>query len=173
MATRMAIMVDGRLQQVGSPREVYERPANLFVARFIGSPPMNSLPGTFEVREGEPSVRVGSGRWPLARGAAAPAEGRRVTVGVRPEHLFITPPGPGNGPGTGAGAGAEGGIDGVIAAVEWLGHERHLVCDVDGSRVTVRETSEHADPEPGRPVRLLARPDAVQLFDESSGDRLR
>ena len=45
MATRIAVMADGRLQQVGTPREVYERPANLFVAQFIGTPPMNTVPG--------------------------------------------------------------------------------------------------------------------------------
>jgi multiple sugar transport system ATP-binding protein len=159
MASRMAVMVDGRLQQVGTAKEVYEQPVNLFVARFIGSPPMNSLPGTFEVRDGEPSVLVGTGSWPLGVGAPSVDPGRRVVVGVRPEHLTVVP------------AGTRGGVDGVIAAVEWLGHERHLVCDLDGSRLTVREPTGHVDPEPGRPVRLRAR--AVQLFDEPTGDRLR
>jgi ABC-type sugar transport system ATPase subunit len=159
MATRMAVMVDGRLQQVGTPKEVYERPVNLFVARFIGSPPMNTLPGVFEVHDGEPQVRVGTGTWTMGPDVGRPDAGRPVVVGVRPEHLVVTPPG------------SEGGVEAVVAAVEWLGHERHLVCDIDGSRVTVREPTGRMDPEPGRRVRLRARADSLQLFDERTGER--
>ncbi len=173
MATRMAVMVDGRLQQVGTPREVYDHPVNLFVARFIGSPPMNSVPGTFSLRRGGPTVRVGAGSWALPPGAPALAEGRRVIVGVRPEHLVAIPT---SGEGGTAADPAEvdgvDGVDGVIVAVEWLGHERHLVCDIEGSRVTVREASGQVDPEPGGRVRVRAQPDAVHLFDESSGERV-
>ena len=154
MATRMAVVVGGRLQQVGTPKEVYERPANLFVARFIGSPPMNTLAGIVEVRDGEPWVRVGEGV--LRLGPIAAAEGRSVVVGVRPEHLQPS----------------ADGVAGEVRAVEWLGHERHLVCDVAGERVTVREPTVGDDPMSGRPVRLAADPAHLHLFDPDSGERL-
>ncbi len=76
MADRVAIMADGRLQQIGTPREVYERPATLFVAGFIGTPPMNTAPGTLVAGR----VEIGSGS--------------DTVVGVRPEHLTIEPGGP-------------------------------------------------------------------------------
>ena len=88
MATRIAIMTEGRLQQVGPPQAVYERPHNLFVARFIGSPPMNTIAGTFVIDEGEAFVDLGVGRFPLASvGREAVTNGTKVVVGVRPEHL--------------------------------------------------------------------------------------
>jgi ABC-type sugar transport system ATPase subunit len=156
MADRMAIMVGGRLQQVGTPREVYEHPANLFVARFIGSPPMSTMPGVIEDREGEPWVRIGDGLLRAGLSAATLAPGREVVVGVRPEHLRLGTAGPA----------------GVIRAVEWLGHERHLVCDVAGQAVTVREPSSGDDEPEGRPVRLDADPEHVHLFDPDSGAHL-
>jgi ABC-type sugar transport system ATPase subunit len=156
MADRMAIMVGGRLQQVGTPREVYEHPANLFVARFIGSPPMSTMPGVIEDRDGEPWVRIDDGLLRAGLSAATLAPGREVVVGVRPEHLRLGADGP----------------SGVIRAVEWLGHERHLVCDVAGQAVTVREPSSGDDEPVGRPVRLDADPEHVHLFDPDSGAHL-
>src|SRR3546814_2089290 len=79
MADRIAVMEDGRLQQVGAPRDVYARPANLFVARFIGSPPMNTVDGRVRVDGGHAHVELGDRHrdaWPppgLAEGAPRPA----------------------------------------------------------------------------------------------------
>ena len=90
MATRIAVMSEGRLQQVGPPQAVYERPHNLFVARFIGSPPMNTIAGTFVVDAGEAFVQVGDGRFPVAAVGGEPVvDGTKVIVGVRPEHLLL------------------------------------------------------------------------------------
>src|ERR687898_1188746 len=107
MADRIAIMSAGRLQQLGTPQAVYEAPANLFVAQFIGTPPMNTLPGTVTT-EGGPAVDVGGGRVPLPDLTGRLEEGRPVVVGVRPEALAVTDGGP---------------LGLTVRAVEWLGHE--------------------------------------------------
>ena len=157
MATRMAIMVDGRLQQVGTPEEVYERPANLFVARFIGSPPMSSLSGVVELRDGEPWVRVGDGAFRLGHSAPERASGgMTVDVGVRPEHLHPDGDGP----------------TATVRAIEWLGHERHLVCAIDDHVVTVRQPTGLPVPSVGEHIRLWAEPGHVHLFDTETGARL-
>ena len=124
------------------------------------------MSGTVEVRDGEPWVRVGDGAWRLGARVGRPENGQQVVVGVRPEHLAVEPSGS-------APTGDGNGVAASVVAVEWLGHERHLVCDVAGVRLTVRESTELLDPDPGRSVRLMATPDRVQLFDESTGDRLR
>ncbi|MCC5953578.1 MAG: ATP-binding cassette domain-containing protein [Acidimicrobiia bacterium] len=159
MADRIAIMADGKLQQVGSPRDVYARPRNLFVARFIGSPPMNTLEATVVAGPDGPALRVGQGT--LALGAQAPAglaDGRSVTVGIRPEHLSLT--------------GAGGGPAARVLATEWLGHERLVICDLDGVRSVVRQTSADPEPTPGEQVHVAVEPDEVHLFDPTTGEHL-
>ena len=168
MADRVAIMEGGRLQQVGSPQAVYDRPANLFVARFVGSPPMNIIPGVLE-----PSSRMVS-----AAGAAIPAPRRLcerfsarasvpVEVGVRPEHLRfidITKPGPR--------------FAATVTLVEALGHEQlvHAVAS-GGTRVVVRSPLVGGGSAPlaiavGATVHLGVDPVDVHLFDASSTERL-
>ncbi|HEX5365304.1 MAG TPA: ATP-binding cassette domain-containing protein [Acidimicrobiales bacterium] len=159
MADRIAVMSAGRLQQVGTPQEVYEAPANLFVAQFIGTPPMNTLAGTVAGADGEPAaVDVGSGRVPLPRGLATPVqEGQRVVVGVRPEHLEVAP---------------EGSLDHRVRAVEWLGHECLIFGAVGDAPVVVR----HTGPAPvaaGGTARLAVDPTHVLLFEPATGERLR
>jgi ABC-type sugar transport system ATPase subunit len=162
MATRIAILNDGRLQQVGPPQAVYERPHNLFVARFIGSPPMNTIPGTFVIEGGEAKVDLGVGRFAVAAVAGGPhpepvVDGTKVIVGVRPEHLAIDGGAP---------------VEATVSAVEWLGHERHIICDVAGTAVILREPSEGEAPAVGQAVRLGARPDEVHLFHPDTTERL-
>jgi len=155
MADRVAVLDQGRLQQVGAPREVYDRPANLFVARFIGSPPMNTLPGRVQVDAGRTWVAVGTGR--LAAVIEGVPEGAEVVVGVRPEHLDV----------------GESGIPATVRAVEWLGYERHLYCDVGGSPVIVRDSEEGENGiRPGDDVVLTASAHHVHLFDPTSTERL-
>jgi ABC-type sugar transport system ATPase subunit len=157
MATRLAILDQGRLQQVGTPREVYERPRNLFVARFIGSPPMNTLPATLVVDAGEAFVDTGSGRLRVAGPAAGLADGAPVVVGVRPEQLRL---------------GADG-VAATVKAVEWLGPERHVVCAAGAELVTLREPADGPDPVPGELVHLSCDPGDVHLFDPATTELLR
>src|SRR5437870_8690259 len=88
MADRIVVMHDGRIEQLGAPLALYDRPANLFVAQFIGSPAMNVLNGTVRRSNGRAYVEASGGiRWPIARGPGD--DGQAVTLGVRPEHLAI------------------------------------------------------------------------------------
>jgi multiple sugar transport system ATP-binding protein len=170
MADRVALLSDGRLQQLGTPQEVYDRPANVFVARFLGSPPMNVLPGMLDgttVVVGGARVEV-SGR-PTAGQVAAGLAGeggiRRVDVGIRPEHLRLVPVEPG-------GTERRGVMAATFDAAESLGHERLLRCHVDGGAVIVRAPT--ALPVPGTGARLAIAFDVahLHLFDADTGERL-
>ena len=155
MADRIAILHNGGLQQVGEPQAVYERPANLFVAGFIGSPPMNTMAGTARVEGGAVSVAIGGGRLG-ANGDGSIDDGTAVVAGVRPEHLTI----------------GEGPLTATVRAVEWLGHECHVFCDVDGSSVVVRDTDENVATRIGAEVKLGVSPENVHLFDADTTERL-
>ena len=168
MAHRVAIMEAGRLQQVGSPQAVYDRPANLFVARFVGSPPMNIISGVLE-----PASRLVS-----VAGAAIPAPPRLcerfsarvavpIEVGVRPEHLRLT---------DATRAGPR--LSATVSLVEELGHEQlvHAVT-VGGVSITVRLPSLGGGLAPralapGANVQLAVDPIDVHLFDATSTERL-
>ncbi|HEY6534042.1 MAG TPA: ABC transporter ATP-binding protein [Acidimicrobiales bacterium] len=158
MADRIALMNHGRLQQIGPPQEVYDRPQNLFVADFLGSPPMNTVPATVHRAPAGPAVRLGDQEIGLAGSLAEPpSEGTAVVVGIRPEHLTVDP---------------GGDIDARVTTVESLGHERLLVCDVDGHRLIVRQPSSERSIEAGTPVSLRAQPDRLHLFDPETTERL-
>src|SRR5499433_2682872 len=87
MADRIVVMHDGRVEQIGTPLELYDRPGNLFVAQFIGSPAMNVIEGTVR-RNGTAYVEAAGGvKWPL--GEAAGSDGQPVSYGIRPEHLEL------------------------------------------------------------------------------------
>jgi ABC-type sugar transport system ATPase subunit len=158
MASRIAIITEGRLQQVGPPQAVYDRPHNLFVARFIGSPPMNTVSATVSVEAGEGFAVLDGGRIPLSRVHGEPmADGSAVVVGVRPEHLMI----------------GEGTVHAKVRAVEWLGHERHILCDVGVETVIVRQPAEGPAPQRGETVPLgSTAPEHVHLFDPNTTERL-
>jgi multiple sugar transport system ATP-binding protein len=160
MADRIAILESGRLQQVGTPQEVYEKPANRFVAQFIGTPPMNALEGTFtsDGEGGGPAIAVGDSRFPVPAGLSARLEeGRKVIVGARPEHLEVKDGGP---------------IVHSVRAVEWLGHECLVFGSVGDSPVVVRQVG-MALHDAGGTIHLTVDPTNVHLFDPDSGDRLR
>ncbi len=156
MADKIVVMQGGRIEQVGAPLELYDRPANTFVASFIGSPAMNLSPGV--VRSGRVVLEDGT-RLPMPRGLDV-AEGREVTYGVRPEHLTV----------------ATEGISGTVAVVEPTGSETHVVLRTGGSGVGGHEVvAMFRDRVPFRPGDALTfAPDAekVHLFDRASGVRL-
>jgi ABC-type sugar transport system ATPase subunit len=161
MGDRIAVITDGVLQQAGPPQHVYDRPANLFVARFIGSPPMNTLSGTVVSATHGADVIVPGGVVPL-RAALADAVRQRhttaITVGVRPEHLSLSDDGP---------------VEATVTLIESLGHERHVVCSVaDGTLVIVRRDSDDPEPPVGSVVRLTATPEHVHLFDSETARRV-
>jgi multiple sugar transport system ATP-binding protein len=156
MAHRIAILSAGRLQQVGTPQEVYEAPTNLFVAQFIGTPPMNTLTGAFTT-EGGPAIGVGGSRFPVpAVLKTRLEEGQQVIVGARPEHLGVSD---------------DGTIAHDVRAVEWLGHECLIFGAVEGSSVVVRQAG-MAPPRAGGAIRLAVDPANVHLFDTETSERL-
>jgi multiple sugar transport system ATP-binding protein len=163
MADRIVVLRDGRVEQVGTPVELYDRPCNTFVAGFIGSPAMNLLPG--RVAEAAVQVDLG-GMVPLPTGLAAGADGRRVVVGLRPEHLQLSP------------AGAPG-IACRVDAVEFTGADTLVMCgplerqqasiDAPSLQLLLHDRTAVAA---GDRVVLGIDPARVHVFDEASGQRL-
>jgi ABC-type sugar transport system ATPase subunit len=157
MASRIAVLSEGRLQQAGTPEEIYEQPANLFVAQFIGSPAMNCLDGTFTTEGGTPGVQVDGARFPVPAGLTTRLEeGRPVVVGARPEHLE---------------PGAGGTVAARLEAVEWLGHERLLFCRCGDQPLLVRQLGVAPDGDEGS-LKLSVDPAHVHLFDPTTKLRL-
>jgi multiple sugar transport system ATP-binding protein len=157
MADRIVVMHDGIVEQIGTPLELYDRPNNLFVAQFIGSPAMNIVQGTLRRANGSSFVESADGiRWPLGTGAGA--DGQAVTYGVRPDHLELAA----NQPQT---------VPGEIVVVEPTGSETELVVRIGDAQVIV-ETHGRPALQPGDKVRFMVDPANVHLFDGASGARL-
>ncbi|SJM33321.1 ABC transporter ATP-binding protein [Mesorhizobium delmotii] len=153
MADKIVVMRDGRIEQVGAPLELFDRPANLFVAGFIGSPSMNLLKGV--VRKGDkPVVEIAGTPFPIAANSAV-EDGRKVVYGVRPEHLEIHPDG----------------VPAKISVVEPTGSET-LVFLRFGEGEMVALFRERHDFKPGDTLHLKPRLDQVHLFDSETGRRL-
>jgi multiple sugar transport system ATP-binding protein len=160
MGDRIAVMSAGRLQQVGAPAEVYDAPANLFVARFLGSPPMNTVAG--RIADDGALFDVPGARLPLPHDLAelARESGDDLVVGVRPEHLWFTDD--------------DRSVPALVTVVESLGHERHVVCRLtDGTMVIVRVGIDAVAPSPGDNVRLATEPQHLHLFSAGSGASIR
>ncbi len=149
MADRIAVMNDGRIEQLGGPLELYDRPVNLFVAQFIGSPAMNIFEGSF--RDG--AVDALGGRWPAAGASAAP--GQRVKYGIRPEHLEL----------------AASGIGAEVVVVEPMGAETELLVKVQDQALTLVAHG-RSSAQPGSRVHLAPQPQHAHLFDAATGVRL-
>ncbi|OLT14350.1 ABC transporter [Pseudonocardia sp. CNS-139] len=164
MATRIAVLDAGRLEQVGTPAHVYDAPASLFVAGFLGSPAMGLVPARLESVDGALHARAPGLDAPL--GLADPGDaGRDVVLGVRAEHLVPT-----DAPAPGAAR-----LRGTVRLVENLGSEEVAHCvvgDGDGApRVPVRGPRP-LRLAPGDAVTLTTTPDRLHLFDPGSGRRL-
>ncbi len=164
MGERIAILDRGELQQVASPLEVYDRPANLFVAGFIGSPPMNLFAGSLLREDEGPRFRGPS--FTLALPAAAAADGaptRDVVLGIRPEHLDLD---------VTRGVRRPDAFEANVLVVEALGPETLVHCRTAAGEDVVARTPARPQLEPGGVVAL--RPDAARLhlFDAPSGHRI-
>jgi multiple sugar transport system ATP-binding protein len=153
LADRLAVMNAGRIAQVGTPRQVFGRPANLFVANFIGSTPMNLLPGI--VTGG--SVTVAGAELAARTGAAV--DGEAVILGVRPEYIALSP------------SPADGALGGRVSVVEHLGISSLVTVDVDGMPVGAT-VPEDAEPAAGSRVWLTAPPARVLVYRASDGELL-
>jgi multiple sugar transport system ATP-binding protein len=155
MADRIVVMHDGRIEQIGEPLELYDRPDNLFVAQFIGSPAMNIVSGTVRRANGGAWVEAAGGvRWPL--GHTAGADGQAVVYGVRPEHLSL---------------GGSGAVPAEIIVVEPTGAETELLVQAGEAQIVLVT---HGRPvvNPGDKIGLAVDPAMVHVFDQKTGARI-
>jgi multiple sugar transport system ATP-binding protein len=163
LASRIAIMRDGVVQQFAAPEEIYERPANIYVAGFIGSPAMNFLLGRLEARADRLGVRLagdGQAAWlPLPQAPRNARAGQEVTLGIRPETVTLA-----NGDG-------DPSLDAVIDVLEPTGADTMAIASVDGHPVTARLKPGDVR-EMGRPVRLAVDMSRASLFDPASELRI-
>jgi multiple sugar transport system ATP-binding protein len=165
MGDRIAVMRDGRLQQVDAPDRVYERPANQFVAGFIGSPAMNMVRGRLTRGDGGLTVRFGEHALALDAATARPAlagyEGKDVILGVRPEHFDEAD-----------GSRPEQTISTVCTLRESLGSEvlLHFPIAADDSTATfVARMDPQSTAREGEPMRLSVDTKRMHFFDPESG----
>ncbi len=156
MADRIVVMHDGVVEQIGTPLELYDRPGNLFVAQFIGSPAMNVVEGVVKRVNGGTWVEAEGTRWPVPPALRA-ADGEPVAYGIRPEHMSF-------------GGGAEP-VQGEIVVVEPTGAETEFVLKVGESQLLLRT---HGRPtvNPGDRVGLAINPADVHLFNRQTGARV-
>jgi multiple sugar transport system ATP-binding protein len=158
MADRIVVLQEGRVAQVGAPIELYDRPANLFVAGFIGSPAMNVLNGTLRRNNGAAWVETDDRqRLPLLP-AAAGADGQKVAYGVRPEHLALSE--------------APEALPVTVEVVEQTGIDVLAFARFADVPLCGLFRERHGF-TPGQPIRLMPQLNAVHLFDAKSGERIR
>jgi len=154
MADKIVVMKDGRVAQVGAPLDLYDRPGNVFVAGFIGSPAMNMLNGHIRANgsvtfEGPAGVKFALGTAPSG------SDGRPAVFGVRPEHFAL----------------ADDGAEAEVQVVEPTGSELQVVAKLGGSDIIAVFRERHQF-KPGDKIRLKPDPRLVHLFDEQSGKRM-
>jgi len=152
MADKIVVMHDGIVEQIGAPLELYDRPTNLFVAQFIGSPAMNILKGRLQ---GGRFVTEGGLFLPVANAPAA-SDGRPIIYGIRPEHFILD---------------ESNGLPAEVAVVEPTGSETQVFAKLGGMDI-VGVFRERVDVRPGQQIRLMPNPRLVHLFDDHTGQRL-
>jgi multiple sugar transport system ATP-binding protein len=171
MGDRIVVMNHGVVQQIGTPRKIFDRPANRFVAGFVGEPAMNIVDCTLDDVGGIATLRFGRQRLNLERGwldGANLGEGRsrELSLGIRPQHLTIA---------SQAGQGAPNVITGAVYAAETLGSETILDVEADGVifRAWIRNNAlGRFCAAIGEPIGLRVDPAAIYLFDRDSGTTL-
>ena len=163
LGDKVAVMKDGIVQQFGTPKEIYNDPANLFVASFIGSPPMNFIPLRLSKRVGGWSALLDSGQdrceLPVNAAPGESLEGRDVILGIRPEQICV-------------GAASElPSLRAEVQVVEPTGPDTMVYVTLNQSKVCCRLAPDAA-PNPGETLTLQFEPGKVLLFDAQTGERL-
>ena len=164
LADRIVILNKGRVEQVGTPMEVYAAPANLFVAGFIGSPAMNMIPAEIaSAAPGQPCTLAAGVSLPLdPRNAMAFTPGMKATLGIRPEDIAVLPPG----------ADAPGVVEGTVTMVEPLGAEFLLSFALGGHEIMAKIAG-RALPKVGDRLRFAFNMGHAHVFDAATGRSLR
>ena len=156
MGDKIVVMRDGRVEQTGSPLELYDFPINQFVAGFIGSPAMNFLPGTLRRRSGAAQVEMNDGTLIDAPLTSGGVDGQSVVYGTRPEHLMLA---------------SEGGIPADVVVMEPTGMDTFVACRHGGVDLSAVFRERHDFP-PGSTIRLQPDLQRAHLFDAGTGQVL-
>ncbi|UCD69420.1 MAG: sn-glycerol-3-phosphate ABC transporter ATP-binding protein UgpC [Betaproteobacteria bacterium] len=165
MADKIVVMNGGHVEQIGSPLELYDFPANLFVAGFIGSPAMNFLDGILVTTPMGRGVRIAPDSIVSIESTREP-DGRQVVLGVRPEHLMIK-----ESQSAGMAANDAAGIEAEVIVTEPTGADTQIFCRVAGKEVVAISRQRHLFPAATR-IRLAAQSGKTCLFDSDTGQRL-
>jgi multiple sugar transport system ATP-binding protein len=163
MGSRIAVMKDGKIQQVGTPLEIYDHPRNLFVANFIGTPPMNFIQAT--IRDGGSTLAASKFTMPAPaslRAVTSSRDGRGVTVGLRPEHI-LDPSTPTRG--------EKAKLPAEVEVIEPLGDEVIVHARV-GDDLLVYKVEPQATPDVGQKLEIAVELDRLHLFDTETEKRL-
>jgi len=156
MADRIVVMHDGLIEQIGTPLALYDHPANLFVAQFIGSPSMNVIKGTLRGAGGSTEVEAAGSRWPVPAQIGG-AGGQAVHYGIRPGDIHLSPTGHG--------------IAAKVIVVEPTGAETELLLQVGDAQIIV-VIHGRTKAMPDETVHLVIDTDKAHVFDSASGKRL-
>ncbi|TCN29352.1 ABC transporter ATP-binding protein [Sinorhizobium americanum] len=154
MADKIVVMHDGIVEQIGAPLELYDHPANLFVAGFIGSPAMNMIRGRLHPEDPTAFMTSDGTALPVARPTAA-ARGRDLVYGLRPEYMSLDP----------------NGLPAEVVVIEPTGYETQMIARLGGNDVTC-VFRERVNAKPGETIRLKIDGAHVHLFDAETGRRL-
>ena len=156
MGDKIVVMRDGRIEQTGGPLDLYDNPANQFVAGFIGSPAMNFLPGTLRRTERSAHVELNDGTRLDAPPRTGGVDGQPIIFGTRPEHLTLAD---------------AGGIPAKVVVMEPTGMDTFVACRHEGIELSAVFRERH-DFAPGSTIRLVPDQQRAHLFDAASGNRL-
>jgi len=156
MADRIVVMHDGIIEQIGTPLELFDRPGNLFVAQFIGSPAMNVFEGVLRCQQGQNRVEANGRQWPVG-GLTSAKDGQGVHYGIRPGDLTLVDP-------------AQG-IPATVVVVEPTGAETEIIVQVGETTLTLVMHG-RTEVKPDQNVGLQIAVDKVHLFDRSGGARI-
>jgi multiple sugar transport system ATP-binding protein len=154
MADRIVVMHDGIIEQIGTPLDLYDRPGNLFVAQFIGSPAMNVFDGVLQTEGGQTAVSALGALWPVA-GLAGGQHGQKVHYGIRPGDLTLS----------------DAGIAAQVVVVEPTGAETELLLQIGQQQLTL-VLHGRTDAQPGDTVYLAIDGAKAHVFDGQGGQRL-
>jgi len=157
LATRIAVMREGRIVQLADPETIYRDPANLYVAGFVGSPPMNILPATLSIDKDQTVARLEAGAVVAIDGArSAGMNGRLVALGVRPESIRLAVPG------------EPFAVTAAVELVELTGPEKLVVAKLGEHHITAR-LDPNSRVAKGEIRQFVFDPQALRLFDPDTG----
>ena len=163
LADRIAVMEEGRLEQYDTALNLRDYPANLFVAEFIGEPPMNIITAELGSVNGNASLRLlhndaAVGELQAPAEVAKLAAQSKVALGIRPHRLLLS---------------SSGGLQATIVSSQWLGDQAHLLVDIQGLRLVAVMMERRSNWRPGTQVGVELPEDAMRFFDHESGVSLQ